>query len=464
MSIKAPKKAKGTSKKTKKGWRKNVDITQEEDFLEDRRLEERLGGPFNEKADEDLFVIDTKADDEIAEQKPQSKKWRKKREEKPLKCFQHLELKSGVNDPIKTRNRVKTADERKNPVVVAKEKKLIQNGIVKAKTKMQKEHRELERLKKQNTELERTTRRRTKFDFDLWGNDNTKQDKKQIENDPWLDDQAKNYILKNTPGNFSRKLPSDRHDKPSDLAPVEAPHAGLSYNPSLKDHQDLLWKAAMVEMNKERAERKIEYHTDRMFPDRKDAPTAKTWIKEMSEGIPELNKDEKESEDEEEVPIEESESEDEEAKSFKPKTKVQRNREKREKYAENVKKAKLEEKKKGQDLFRMKSMKKDLALKDKTIELRQEIKGRKKKEKRFLPAQLSGVKYEDPEIPLKLGEELTGNLRNLKPEGNILEDRFRSFQKRNVVETRQKGKKTKIKRRKKVEKRAYKMGFAWEKK
>ena len=459
MSIKAPKKAKGTSKKTKKGWRKNVDISQEEDFLEDRRLEERLGGPFNEKADEDLFVIDTKAEEEIVE-KP-SKKWRKKREEKPLKCFQHLELKSGVDDPVKTRNRVKTPDERRNPVVIEKEKKLIQNGVVKAKAKMQKEHRELERLKKQSTELERTTRRRTKFDFDLWGSDAKTKDKKQIENDEWLDDQAKNYIMKNTPGNFSRKLPSDRHDKPSDLAPVEAPHAGLSYNPSLKDHQDLLWKAAMVEMNKERAQRKVEYHTDRLFPDRKDAPTAKTWIKEMSEGIPELNKDAEESEDE---PIEESESEDDEAKSFKPKTKVQRNREKREKYAENVKKAKLEEKKKAQDLFRMKSMKKDLALKDKTTELRKELRSRKKEEKRFLPAQLSGMKFEEPEIPLKLGEELTGNLRNLKPEGNILEDRFKSFQKRNVVETRKRGNKTKIKRRKKVEKRAYKMGFAWEKK
>ena len=94
--------------------------------------------------------------------------------------------------------------------------------------------------------------------------------------------------MKNT-RNFTRKLPKDRHEKPSDLAPVEPPHAGLSYNPSLKDHQDLLWKAAVIEMNKERADRKIEYHTTRMFPDRKDAPTAKSWVKEMSEGIPELD-------------------------------------------------------------------------------------------------------------------------------------------------------------------------------
>ena len=83
----APKKAKGSSKKTKKGWRKNVDITQEEDFLEDQRLEERLGGPFNEKADEELFVIDNKAEDNQEVTGEPSKKWRKKREEKPSKCF-----------------------------------------------------------------------------------------------------------------------------------------------------------------------------------------------------------------------------------------------------------------------------------------------------------------------------------------------------------------------------------------
>ena len=161
---------------------------------------------------------------------------------------------------------------------------------------------------------------------------------------------------------------------------------------------------------------------------------------------------------------EESDDEEEEAKSFKPKTKVQRNREKREKYAQNVQKAKLEEKKKGQDLFRMRSMKREMALKEKVMEVRQQVKEVKKKEKRLLPATLSGTKFEENEIPLKLGEELTGNLRSLKPEGNILEERFNSFQKRNVVETRKKGKITKTKRKKKVEKRNYKMGFKWEKK
>lgn len=60
MSIKAepPKRNKKASKKSKKSWRKNTDITEVEDFLEDQRLEERLGGPFSDKKDGELFLVD----------------------------------------------------------------------------------------------------------------------------------------------------------------------------------------------------------------------------------------------------------------------------------------------------------------------------------------------------------------------------------------------------------------------
>ena len=94
------------------------------------------------------------------------------------------------------------------------------------------------------------------------------------------------------------------------------------------------------------------------------------------------------------------------------------------------------------------------------------IKEAKKVAKRSLPAILGEAKFEEQEIPLKLSDELTGNLRSLKPEGNLLEDRFKSLQKRNVFEprTKKKAPKPAPKRRKKVEKRSYKMGFDWENK
>lgn len=44
--------------------------------------------------------------------------------------------------------------------------------------------------------------------------------------------------------------------------------------------------------------------------------------------------------------------------------------------------------------------------------------------KKFEPAKLSKHKYEEPEAELKLTDELSGNLRSLKPEGNLLADRL----------------------------------------
>ena len=85
---------------------------------------------------------------------------------------------------------------------------------------------------------------------------------------------------------------------------------------------------------------------------------------------------------------------------FKPKTKTQRNRAKREKLEENRKKVEMEDKKKFQDVFKLKSMKKEMNLEEKAAVLRAKVKEAKKKEKRSLPALLSGQKYEEPEIPL----------------------------------------------------------------
>ena len=41
----------------------------------------------------------------------------------------------------------------------------------------------------------------------------------------------------------------------------------------------------MVELNKEKEQHRIDYHTTRMYPDKKDAPDHKSWLAEMSEGV-----------------------------------------------------------------------------------------------------------------------------------------------------------------------------------
>ena len=59
-------------------------------------------------------------------------KRRREQKEKKLKCFQHLEVTTGADDPkANGRNRRKTPDERKNPVVKQKEVQLRKQGVVK---------------------------------------------------------------------------------------------------------------------------------------------------------------------------------------------------------------------------------------------------------------------------------------------------------------------------------------------
>merc|ERR1711936_1096741 len=80
-------------------------------------------------------------------------------------------------------------------------------------------------------------------------------------------------------------------------------------------------------------------------------------------------------------------------------------------------------------------------------------------EKLHGPIRLSNYKYEPQEIEIKLSDELTGNLRNLKQEGSLLEDRFKSMQRRNMIEVRVKQKTVKRLKRKTFEKKGHKMGW-----
>lgn len=53
--------------------------------------------------------------------------------------------------------------------------------------------------------------------------------------------------------------------------------------------------------------------------------------------------------------------------------------------------------------------------------------------KREEPHRLSRYAYEAEEIDINLPEDISGNLRNIVPEGNLLIDRFKSLQRRNIL-------------------------------
>lgn len=310
------------------------------------------------------------------------------------------------------------------------------------------------------SKLERSTRRRTKFDFDLWDADKTPKEIASINADEWIGDTAKRHNLKST-GRLAKKTPNDLRRDTSSLPAVQAPLPGASYNPSYSDHQELLWKAAIVELNKEKATHKIAFHTTMMFPSAKNAPTKETWIKEMSEGIKELTGPE---EQEEEV-VEEDEEEDDDdidTGNKKLKTKKQRRKEKEAKAEVARRKRVASDKRKNVDVLRAKSLRKSIRASEAETAAKMKKRQTAKEERKATSVTLSGHKFVEPDLEIKLSDELTGNLRSLKPEGNLLEDRYKSLQRRNVIEPRVRQKIVKNpKRTKRLEKRNYKM--PWQK-
>ena len=247
----APKPSKA-SKKNKKSWRKNVDMTEVNEVLEEKRFEERTGGNVADKPDDALFTLDTNIETEVSDKR------KKRRENKKLKCFAILDGLPGAPDPVPVRNFTLTPEQRENPIVKDMKLKKIKGG------KIQKKH--LDRVKDRKSYLEKKeamkeeakTRRRTKFDFDLWGNEEKVEDEKLPSKD-WVNTEA---MIHSAIGTFvviiyvskvtfillgtSQHVPRFSKDRTittgTKVAAVEVPDSGASYNPSLEEHQELLWK------------------------------------------------------------------------------------------------------------------------------------------------------------------------------------------------------------------------------
>merc|ERR1711962_615281 len=336
---------------------------------------------------------------------------RDRKKPRKLRCFANLEGLPGVPDPKPLRNRTKLPEERENPIVKAMKEKKVKAGNVGKKNAERIASRKRHLEEKEANKEEKKTRRRTNFDFDIWANE---EDDGKLPSKEWVEQEALIHTLKGK-SKHTPKASAKRNFSTGSLLPaVEVPHAGASYNPSAEEHQELLLKATMVELAKEREAGRIERQTTAMFPTRGQAPSAQDRVKEMSEGIVELTNEEDHPEEEEE----EGNGEDNTAETGEVDQKI---------------------------------------LKPKTRKQKRDRRGRISEEQRVEkmtgPIQLSNYKYEPQELELKLSDELTGNLRNLSPEGSLLEDRFKSMQRRNMIEVRVKQKTVRTLKRKKIEKR-----------
>lgn len=156
----------------------------------------------------------------------------------------------------------------------------------------------------------------------------------------------------------------------------------------------------------------------------------------------------------EEPSTSEETKEEKEFKSLNPpvknvkKTLKQRRKQKEQQDLQRALRNKKIEKKKISDLHVLKRIDKQLAKASAEQKIQLELRKKRLEKKAKSVKRLTKMKYEEPDLEFNMVNDLTDNLRNIKTEGNVLQERFRSLQKRNILQPTKKHtrKSAKIKR------------------
>nr|XP_049693474.1 ribosome biogenesis protein NOP53 [Helicoverpa armigera] len=420
------KKKKRVSKKNKKAWGKYCDIRDVEEFLEDQRLEERLG-KFETKPDSELFVVDTAGDnkDDAEDKKPPvSHKLQKRAKLKEVpKCFEVLLPTSKVQDPNAKRNHVNPIGSKPSALSKLREKRLAKKGVFEKKLAEAKKNRKLAIDKKRKAKQVRQN-----FNLDLWGKD--LPEAKGIPEslvDEFISPEAQLHNV----------LPTQRlRPKPPlaktvvTRAAVETPHPGVSYNPSYQEHQDLLQQVGQHEQKMMKREAHLNRVTTGMFRKVTQQQKENQWLEEMSSGLPQPHNP---AEDSDPPSDNEYKAVNPPVKNKKKDHKARRKQKERLEEKERLKREKID-KKKITDLYKLRKLQSSI----KTREQQQVEERAKRAEKRAvadatalptLSAHKTPVKEPDFVDP----KELSGDLRNIKSTTNLLRDRFESLQRRGAL-------------------------------
>jgi len=402
----APKQHSQPSRKGKKAWRKNVDVTDVQEGLEELNKEIIQGGVIKERPSEQLFSLDVKGDAAL------EKKFNK-----------HIKKGLKADEIINARSPVPAVSMRKRPgdkttdgILPAKRHK---SGWV--------THKELSRLKRVADGQHDNTVQVQDATYDIWDMPAAPKEK---EVDNFLAEEVKPKVPKSM-----KKEPLSLLESGKQIPAVLKPGGAYSYNPDFTDYNERLEeeKEKALEAEKQRLEQEERERA------KQEAAARSAAEAEAAEARANLSEWEEDSEWE----GLQSGAEDIKPSVKRPqrKTQTQRNRIKRRKEEEQLLKHKaaikaqrrqeqrireiaeeIEEKERNKALVA-----KDDSSADPIDELREEKLRRK---------QLGKYKLPQHDLELVLPDELEDSLRRLKPEGNLLRDRYRSLMVRGKVESR----------------------------
>ncbi|KAF2787605.1 P60-like protein [Melanomma pulvis-pyrius CBS 109.77] len=394
----APAQYKQPSRKGKKAWRKNVDVTQVQDGLEEVRDQIIQGGVIAEKASEELFAIDTSGSTEIA------KAYNKRN--KPLKVDEILAQRSAIP-------------------AVGSRKRLAEFSDPRSK-KARISHKEFDKLRALAYGGDQVQKDVVRIgdpaDHDPWAVEDFKEDPNTSFLDPKFV-KREPITLKQAPVSLSKS------GKP--IPAVRKPDAGKSYNPTVSDWVSLIQREG---------DKEVEAEKKRLQEAQEEAERMERAIAAAAEAEQESDNNESAWESEWEGF---SDADNGALKIKRPerKTPAQRNKIRRRKEAERKAVHDAKVKAKEQQLQQVKKLAKSVKEKEKAraaaVAAVQEADSSSEDGEEVLRRKRFG-RHPIPTAPLEvvLADELQDSLRRLKPEGNLLHDRMRNMIVNGKVESR----------------------------
>ncbi|KAI0401230.1 ribosome biogenesis protein Nop53/GLTSCR2 [Xylaria palmicola] len=403
VSTEAPATYKQPSRKGKKAWRKNVDVTEVTKGLEELNEEIIKGGVIAERPSDQLFTVDTIGDASIPHRYP-------KHTSKPLKADEIIATRNSAVPAVSMRKRPgdKTSD-----------------GIVPAK-RTRREYitvKELSRLRNVADGHHESTVEVTDASYDPWA----------VVPKPALNGVAdKRDNKKKPPKSLPQKAVSLLANGKT-LPAVLKPTGGYSYNPKFEDYEARLTEECNKAVEAEK-KRLAEEEADRL---KAEAAARSAAEAEAAEARAELSEWDEDSE------WEGFQSGGEElrqtAKKQKRKTKADRNRIQRRKDEERRLKHEAKTKIHKEQLERIKQIAQEVAVRDQALALgegEESDSSLASNDEVLRRKQLGKLKLPEKDLELVLPDELQDSLRLLKPEGNLLKDRYRSLLVRGKMESR----------------------------
>ncbi|PWN43493.1 P60-like protein [Ceraceosorus guamensis] len=444
MDARSGQSSRRTSRKNKASWRKHVDLSEVEAGMEEARARERAGLPsrtstkgkgkgkkIDDETEKDkaagfdeLFVEDRVGDEDVARQLARSHRLKK-----PLRSMEGLQSSSAV--PALT-GRAKRQDQSKSSEgqMTAEDKRRARLNRI---SKSQKD--QLKRLAGHTIrgpfgavvegEQGRVREAAPDAHADIW-QDATADERGAVdvaaaeeEEDEWLANAQREF--NKLPTKAPRTLGASVHvSRPA----ISQPHAGQSYNPTLESHDALLARVGAEAVAHEHERLRHE-----------------AFKKEWDDGGKIAKMDEADAkrvrgEDEAEAPVVK--------KDPKRKTRVQLNRAKRVRHEQTLRLAAKAAKIQRAQLSSLSALKK-AALEAEAKRVASRLSKLSSRESRLSKAGLAGQRLGKFKVPkpkaeddVQLGEELSENLRSLRPEGNLFRDRFQSLTVRGLIEPRMK--------------------------